>query len=173
MNFVIQRHVKFVDDVYGLDGADINYFQTVGQYLSLSSFPSCFSPRNSTASMMAFQVGGGWTCSNHTPSISIRQFWGSSRHFSAMPDSVPLAISKRTPITFHLSATLWQSASIRSFSIGFPSDERSQLMLPRLNLNDEMIAKYCIVFYVSAVLKMLSLNRYKSNSQKDLLTGIF
>ena len=83
------------------------YLRTVGQYLSLSSFPSCSSPRNSTASMMAAQVGGGWSRPNQVASISMRQLWGSRWCSSAMLKSVPFGISKRTPITFHLSATLW------------------------------------------------------------------
>ena len=82
------------------------YLQTVGQYLNLRSFPSCSSPRNSIASMMAAQVGGGWTLPNQVSSISTRQLQG-SRCLSAMRESFPLGISKRTPITFHLSATLW------------------------------------------------------------------
>ena len=41
-------------------------------YFSLSSLASFSSPKNSTASMMADQVGGGSTLFNHTSSIPMR-----------------------------------------------------------------------------------------------------
>ena len=102
-----------------------------GVYFPLSSFPSCSSPRNFTASMMAAQVAGGSTRSSHVSSISTRQLCGSRWNFSAMLASFPLGISRYSPIVLHLSATLWYRASIRSFNCGLlgflsvpPPDEK-------------------------------------------------
>ena len=81
--------------------------EPVRMCLSLSCLPSCSSPRNSTASMTVAQDAGGWIRSNQVSSISRRHLWGSCSYFSAMPARVPFGISRRTPIIFHLSATLW------------------------------------------------------------------
>ena len=86
-------------------------------YLCLSSLPSCFSPRKSTESIMAAQIGGGCTCFNHVSSISKKHLRGSEQ-FASMLARVPLGISRRTPNIFHLSATWWQRPSSKSFSSG-------------------------------------------------------
>ena len=75
-------------------------------------------PENSTASIMAVQVGGGWTCSSQISNISTRHRWGSCGYFSVMPASFPFGIIRWIPIIFHLSATLWYRAFIRSFNCG-------------------------------------------------------
>ena len=46
------------------------------QYFSLSLLASCSSPRNSTALMIADQVGGGSTVFNHSSNIPMRHFGG-------------------------------------------------------------------------------------------------
>ena len=73
--------------------------------LSLSPFASCSSPRNSIASIMAIQVGGGSTLLSQASNISSRRWWGSLWCFFSM--LLRSLICKWTPITSHLSATLW------------------------------------------------------------------
>ena len=76
------------------------------QNFSLSSFPSCSSPRNSTDLIMASQVGGGFVRFSHVSSISIRQLRG-SRQFTSIVSRVSFGRLSKIPSVFHLSATLW------------------------------------------------------------------
>ena len=66
------------------------------QNFSLSSFPSCSSPSNSTDSIMASQVGGGFVRFSHVSSISIRQLRG-SRQFTSMVARVPFGRLSKIP----------------------------------------------------------------------------
>ena len=62
---------------------DIIEIHSMGSiYFSLSSLPSCSSPRNSKASMIADQVGGGSTLFSQVSNTSSRQRWESPRYLS-------------------------------------------------------------------------------------------
>ena len=135
-----------------------------GIYFFLRCFPSCSSPRNSTASIIAAQVGGGCTSFNQVWSISRRQLHG-SRWFISMLSSLPSGIRRRTPNIFHLSATLWQRASIKSISSGLPR-------MVEHSFDPEVLS--CVLFAAATRNKVVQKSRHyceKSDPPHNKLDG--
>ena len=89
----ITLHISVVYIYYLYDYA---FGVSFKQNFSVSSFPSCSSPRNLTDSIMASQVGGGFVCFSHVSSISIRQLRG-SQQFTSMVARVPFGRLSRIP----------------------------------------------------------------------------
>ena len=101
------------------------------QYNCLKVWATSGRPINSIALARSCHVGGGLTLGSHfSVRTAMRHFCGSPRYISLIMLSWAWGIPRQVLIGCHLSATVWYSCSISSFSVGLEIP-RNEKVIPR------------------------------------------